>query len=99
MAAPRSADNDEFRVSERDDGGEDAAYRLAQGLTRGRLGARAGCCGQEPVHVDGRRIGLPEAKLAEHLDERNRPALRASGDKVRNLAGEAGMAVPVPRHR
>ena len=94
MAAPRSADNDEFRVSERDDGGEDPAYRLAESLTRGRLWARIGCCGQEPVHVDGRRIGLPEAELAEYLDERNRLALRASRDKVRNLAGEAGMAAP-----
>jgi hypothetical protein len=94
MAAPRSADDDEFRVSERDDGGQDPAYGLAEGLTRGRLWARAGCGGQEPVHVDGRRIGLPEAELAEYFDERNRLALRASGDKVRNLAGEAGMPAP-----
>ena len=36
MAAPRSADDDEFRVSERDDGGDDSADGLAKGLTRGR---------------------------------------------------------------
>ena len=100
MAAPRSADDDEFRVSERDDGGDDSADGLAKGLTRGRrLRARADRCGQEPVHVDGRRIGLPQAELAEYLDETNRPAVRARGDEVGNLAGEAAMPAPSPRHR
>ena len=78
MAAPRSADDDEFRVSERDDGGEDSADGLAEGATRGRrLGVRADRCGQEPVHVDGRRVGLPQPELAEYLDETDRLALRA----------------------
>ena len=58
MAAPRSADDDELRVSERDDGGEDSADGLAEGVTRGRRpGVRARHRGQEPVHVDGRRLG------------------------------------------
>ena len=95
MAAARSSDDDEFRVGERDNGGEDSADGLAEHTTRGlRLGPRAGRHGQEPVHVDGRRPGLPQAELAEYLDERNRLALRAGRDEVRDLAGQAAMPAP-----
>ena len=95
MATPRSADDDEFWVSERDHGSEDSADGLAQDVSRGRrLGARAADCGEEPVYVDGRRSGLPQAELAEYLDERNRLALRAGRDEVRNLAGQAAMPAP-----
>ncbi len=88
LAAPRPAHDDELRVRERDDGGEDSADGLAQGATRGRRpGVRAHHRGQEAVHVDGRRPRLSQVQLAEHLDERNRLAVRAGRDDMRELAG------------
>ena len=50
MAAPRSADDDDLRVGERDDGGEDSGDGLAEDATRGRGPcARAGQGGQQPA--------------------------------------------------
>ena len=50
--------------------------------------------GQEPVHVDGGRPGLPQAELAEDLDEADGPAPRAGGEQVGDLAGQAGVPAP-----
>ncbi len=95
MAAPRTADDDEFRIGQRHDGGQYPVNGLGEVVTDGRrAGLRAGGGSQEAVHVDRRGARPPQAQFAEYLGEGHGPAGRAGRDEVGDLARQA--VVPAP---
>ncbi len=91
VAAPGAADDDQPGVRERDDGGQDSADGLAEGVPRaGGLSVLAGGHAEQAAGVDGRRAGLAQPEFAEHLDQAGGLPVRADRNKVRDLAGQPG---------
>lgn len=87
VAAPGAADDDQPGVRERDDGREDSADGLAEGVPRAHgLSVLAGGHTEQAAGVDGRRAGPAQAELAEDLDQAGGLPVRAIGDQVRDLA-------------
>jgi hypothetical protein len=92
VAAPGTADDDQPGVGERDDGREDSADGLAQGVPPAdRLRVRAGGQAEEAADVNGRGSGPAQAEFADHLDQAGGLPPRADGDEVRDLARQPGV--------
>jgi hypothetical protein len=89
VAPPGAADDDQPRVGERDDVGEDSADGLAEGVPHGRgPSVLAGGHAEQAAGIDGRRAGPAQAEFAEYLDQGCGPPVRADGDDVRDLASQ-----------
>ena len=101
MAAPRAAEDDELRVGERDDGGEDPGDGLAEDATRGRRPCaravtRAASSRSTSIAVEP---GVAQAELAETSVNGIARPVRAGREQVGDLAGQAARGRGGPRRR
>src|ERR1700753_2435543 len=93
VVTPGTAQEDLGRVGQGDHGGDRAGHRLGDGLAGGARGRDPGAGGGgRGGRVDGGDAGLAQAELAEDVDQADRPTVRADGEQVGDLAGQARVA-------